>query len=53
MRKNASQMLDSFLFMQEDLEQDTGHFSILIHRNNGILSVQIVHKVNGTIWRKT
>ena len=53
MRKNASQMLDSFLFMQEDLEQDTGHFSVLVHRKSGILSVQIVHKVNGTIWRKT
>ena len=32
MKKNASQMLDSFLKMQEDLEQDNGHFLVLVHR---------------------
>ena len=41
-------MLDSFLFLRKDLEQDNGHFSVLIQRKSGILSVQIVHKVNGT-----
>ena len=47
-------MLDSFLYMQRDLEQDNGHFLVLVQRKSGILSVQIVHKVNGTelqrIW---
>ena len=45
-------MLNSFLLKQEDLEQDNGHFSVLVQRKSGILSVKIVHKVNGTIWRK-
>ena len=53
MKKNASQMLDSFLYMQEDLEQDNGHFLVLVHRKSGILSVQILHKVNGTEWQRT
>ena len=48
MKKNASRMLDSFLKMQRDLEKDNGHFLILVQRKRGILSVQIVHKVNGT-----
>ena len=30
--RHASQMLISFLYIQEDLEQDTGHFSILVQR---------------------
>ena len=51
-KKNASQMLDSFLFMQEDLEKDNGHFSVLVQRKSGILSVKIVHKVNGTEWQR-
>ena len=50
MNKNAGQMLISFLFMLEDLGQDNGHFLVLVKRKSGILSVQIVHKVNGTIW---
>ena len=37
-------------FLQEDLEQDNGHFSVLVQRKSGILSVKIVHKVNGTKW---
>ena len=49
--KNASQMLDSFLYMQEDLEQDDGHVSVLDQRKSGILSVNTGHKVNGTKWR--
>ena len=32
MKKNASQMLNSFLKMQEDWEQDNGHFSVLVQR---------------------
>ena len=51
-RKNASQMLNSFLYLQKDSEQDNGHSSHLDERNSGILLVKIVHKVNGTIWRK-
>ena len=47
-RKNASQMLNSFLYLQEDLEQDNGHFSVLHQRKSGILSVTMVHKENGT-----
>ena len=30
MKKNASQMLNSFLFLRRDLEQDSGHFSVLV-----------------------
>ena len=52
MNRNASQMLNSFLYMQEDLEQDNGHFSVLVQRKSGILSVKIVHKVKGTKWKK-
>ena len=40
------------LYMQKDLEQDNGHFSVLIQRKSGILSVKIVHKVNGTKWQR-
>ena len=52
LKKNASQKLDSFLYTQEDLEQDNGHFSVLVLRESGILSVQIVHKVNGAEWQR-
>ena len=51
-RKNANQMLNSFLYLQEDSEQDNGHFSVLDQRKSGILSVKIVHKVNGTMAEK-
>ena len=47
-KKNASRMLDSFLYLQEDFEQDNGHFSVLAQRKSGVLSVQTVHKVSGT-----
>ena len=47
-KKNTSPMLNSFLYMRKDLNQDDGHFSVLVQRKSGILSVQIVHKVNGT-----
>ena len=48
MKKNVWQMLDSFLYMQEDSEQDNGRFLVLVQRKSGILSVMIVHKENGT-----
>ena len=51
-RKNASQMLNSFLFCKKDLEQDNGHSSNLDQRKSGIVSVQIVQKVNGTEWQR-
>ena len=41
-----------FLYLQEDLEQDNGHFSVLVQRKSGILSVKIVHKVNGAKWQR-
>ena len=47
-RKNASQMLNSFLSMQRDSEQDNGHFLGLDQRKSGTLLVKTVHKVNGT-----
>ena len=40
------------LSMQRDLEQDNGHFSVLVQRKSGLLSVKIVHKVNGTKWQR-
>ena len=52
MNKNASRMLNSFLHMQKDLEQDNGHFLVLVQERRGVLSVQMVHKVNGTQWRR-
>ena len=39
-----------FLHFQKESEQDNGHFSVLGQRRSGILSVKIVHKVNGTKW---
>ena len=36
--KNAKQILNSFLYLQEDLEQDNDHFSVLVQRKSGILS---------------
>ena len=46
--KEASHMLNSSLSMQEDPEQDNGHSSGLDQGKSGLLSVKIVHKVNGT-----
>ena len=50
--KNANQMLNSFLYLQKDSEQDNGHSLDLDQNRNGTLSVKIVHKVNGTKWPK-
>ena len=53
MRKNASEMFDSYLYMQRDLEKDNGgHFLVLVQGKSGLPSVQIVHKVNGTELRR-
>ena len=49
-RKNASQMLNSFLLLQKVSEKDNGHSSDLDRRKSGILSVKTVHKVNGAKW---
>ena len=51
-RKNANQMLNPFLYLQQDSEQDNGHSSDLDQRKSGILSRKIVHKVNGTTWQR-
>ena len=50
MKKNASQMPISFLYMQKDLEQDNGHLLVLVQKRSGILSLKIVRKENGTKW---
>ena len=50
--KNASQMLDSFLFMQEDLEQDNGHLMGLVLKRSGTVSVKIVPQREWTIRRR-
>ena len=47
-RKNASQMLNSFLSMQRDSEQDSGHSSDLDRRKSGTLLVKTVHRKNET-----
>ena len=41
-------MLNSFLSLQRDLEQDDGHSSDLVQKRNGTLLVKTVHKENGT-----
>ena len=50
-RQNASQMLNSSLSMQRDLEQDNGHSSDLDQKRNGILLTKPIHKENGTELR--
>ena len=49
-RKNASQMLHSYLSLQKDSEQDNGHSSGLDQRKSGTLLVKTVHKENVTKW---
>ena len=48
MKKNANQVLSSFLSMQKDSQQDNGHSSDLDQKRNGILLMNTVHKQNGT-----
>ena len=52
MKKNVWQMLDSYHCMQEDWEKNNGHSLVLVQKRIGTPSVKIVHKVNGTKWRK-
>ena len=47
-KKNASQVLNSFISMRRELEQDNGHSSDLDQRKSGTLLVKTVHKENGT-----
>ena len=37
---------------KQDVDQDNGHLLVLVLKRSGLLSVKIVHKENGTIWRK-
>ena len=46
-KKNANQVLNSFLSMRRDLEQDNGQSSDLEQKRNGT-PVKTVHKENGT-----
>ena len=46
------QLPTSFLYMHKDLEKDNVHSLVLVQRKSCILSVKIVHKESGTIWRK-
>ena len=50
-KKNASQMLNSSLSMQRDLEQDNGHSSDRDQKRNGILLMNTIQKENGTELR--
>ena len=52
MKKNASQMLNSFLYMQRDLEKDNGLSLVLVLKRSGTVSLKTVHKEYGTIWLK-
>ena len=47
LKKNANQVLNSFLSVRRDLEQDNGHSSDLDHKRNGILLMNTIHKENG------
>ena len=49
---NENQILNSFLYEQKVSEQHNGHSSDLDHRKSDFQSVKMVHKVNGTKWRK-
>ena len=46
--KNANQVLNSFLSMRRDLEQDNGHSSDLDQKRNGVQLMKANHKENGT-----
>ena len=48
MKKNANQVLSSFLSMRKDFQQYNGHSSDLDQKRNGILLMNTVHKENGT-----
>ena len=46
-KKNANQVLSSFLSVRKDFQQDNGHSSDLDQKRNGILLMNTVHKENG------
>ena len=48
MKKNANQVLSSFLSIQKDFHQEDSHSSNLDQKRNGILLTNTVHKENGT-----
>ena len=52
MKKNVWQMLDSYLYMQEDLVKDNGHSLVLVPKRSGILWMRTAHKEFGIISRK-
>ena len=41
-------MLNSFLSLRKDLQQDNGHSSDLDQKRSGILLMKTIHKENGT-----
>ena len=47
-RKNANQVLSSFLSVRKDFQQDNGHSSDLDQKRNGIPLMNTVLKENGT-----
>ena len=47
-KKNANQVLSSFLSMRKDLQQDNGHSLDLDQKRSGILLMKTVHKENVT-----
>ena len=49
MKKNVSQMLDSYLCAQEDLEKDNCHSLVLVLKRSGTLSKKTVRKEFGII----
>ena len=51
MNKNANQVLSSFSLYAKRFSAEQWSFLGLDQRKSGILSVKIVHKVNGTKWR--
>ena len=48
LKKKANQVLNSFLSVRRDLEQDNGHSSDLNQKRSGALLVKTVHKEIGT-----
>ena len=48
MKRNANQVLNSFLSMRRVFHQDNGHSSDLDQKGSGTLLVKTVHKENGT-----
>ena len=52
MKNNVWQMLDSYLFMQEDLEKDNGHSLVLVQRKSCTVSKKTVHRESGTKLQK-